>query len=40
LLCAIIIKRALESAKEYFRNRDVLELAEKEFFGESGDLEQ
>ena len=31
---AIIIKRALESAKEYYRNRDVLEPAEKEFFEE------
>ena len=30
---AIIIKRALESAKEFYRNRHVLEPAENEFFG-------
>ena len=32
----IIIKRALESAREYYRNRGVLEPVEKEFFGGSG----
>jgi len=31
---AIIIKRSLESAKEYYRNREVLEPLEKEFIEE------